>query len=385
MYHDHGKNSSELVKIITNSIKKKGPITFYEFMKLALYHHQYGYYTAGTLPIGGKGDFVTSPHASKLFGSAICCQLYEMWCLSGRGQFDLVEIGAGSGLLMMDILDYSQRVLPEFFRSLRVTIIEPIKGLKVQQQITLNGYECSWFDDLSQITGISGCILSNELIDSFPVHLIRKTMDDFLEVYVDIGANGRFKEALGPLSSPSLGPYISQFLGHVEQGYTTEVNLDLKGWLKDISKILDRGFVFTIDYGFSSQEYFNLQRSRGTLISYRGQKVTEDILADPGAQDITHHVNFSDMVRWGKYEGIQPVGFCNQWSFFASIGIDRIMENIFPKGLSPFSPELAGIKMLLLPQGMGDTHKFLIQSKGIDMDKLALTGFKVQNKIERLL
>ena len=119
-------------------------------------------------------------------------------------------------------------------------------------------------------------------------------------------------------------------------------------------------------------------------MAYSRQKALDDVLGNPGLMDITHHVNFTDMVTWGKEFGLSPVGFCSQWSFLASSGIEKVIKRLFPKGIDPFSPGLAGLKMLLLPQGMGDTHKVLVQCKGLGRN-LKLKGFNLLNKLSRIV
>ncbi len=384
MYHNHGKNSSKLAEVILQIIEEGGPITFYRFMEMALYHPQYGYYVRQPFPIGSRGDFITSPHASPIFGGAIAHQLHEMWEIMGGGPFDVVEIGAGSGLLAKDILNYISKFFPDFYDSLTFKIVEPIHSLSRIQKEALRGFNVVWCDDLASIGTIYGCLYSNELLDAFPVHLVRRDAGGFKEVYVKKGEYGGFEECLGPILDDELMAYCQRHLSHLEDGYTTEVDLDIKDWLKQICRVLKKGFLLTIDYGFSRSEYFHPNRKRGTLLSYKGHQVDEDVLDDPGSKDITHHVNFSDLVEWGIDLGLEPIGYCNQWSYLASIGVEEVLSGLFPRGLDPFSPALAGIKMLLLPQGMGDTHKFLIQAKGLGKGVI-LSGFKLQNRIKRLL
>lgn len=384
MYHNFKKNSTKMAEIIRQVIEKEGPITFYKFMDLALYHPRYGYYTTRPFPVGARGDFVTSPHASPIFGGAIANQLYEMWILMGRSGFDLVEIGAGSGFLAKDILGYTKKFFPDFYDSLKFKIVEPIENIKALQKENLDGFDVTWFKQLDDIGSLSGCIYSNELMDAFPVHLVRREECGFSEVYVKYDENGLFKECPGQMSDDRLEDYCIRHLTHLTDGYTTEIDLGLKDWLKKVSHVLKKGFLLTIDYGFSRNEYFHPNRKRGTIISYKGQMVDEDIFNDPGEKDITHHVNFSDFVEWGLEVGLEPIGYCNQWSFLASIGVEDVLKKLFPEGLGPFSPELAGIKMLLLPQGMGDTHKFIVQAKEMG-ERIDLSGFRMQNRIERLL
>lgn len=384
MYHNIKGNSIKLEQIIFEKIDNSGPITFAEFMEMALYYPHYGYYARGHVPIGRSGDFVTSPHASPVFGGVIALQLYEMWNLLGKNEFYLCEIGAGSGLFMHDTLNYIRTNLPDFYSGLKVFIVEPIGSLEAVQRDLLKEFPCTWFNRLGEIGPINGCIVSNELIDAFPVHVIEMREYGFFEVYVSHKDRKHLTETYGSLSDERLQSYIHQYLGNVDLGYRTEINLILKDWLSEVAKVLKKGFLFTIDYGFSRKDYYSPLRRRGTLRAFHQHTLSDDLYSNPGERDITHHVNFTDMLEWGSELNFQPIGFCNQWSFLASLGIEKVIETLYPKGLDPFSPALAGIKMLLLPQGMGDSHKFFIQAKGINSN-ICLSGFKFQNKIDKLL
>ncbi len=374
---------------LTEKIKEKiknsnGLITFKDFMNFALYYPELGYYTKGILRFGKTGDFITSPHTHRLFGALISRQLIEFWeLLDNPKEFFIIEMGAGAGFLAKDILSYTKNYKKDFFNCIKYIIIEPFKNNIIIQKENLLEYKknINWIKNITEITSITGCIISNELLDAFPVHWIRKKDDKFFEIYIGI-SNNKFVPIEGKPSNKELENYIKLLDNYIPNNYDTEINLNIKNWINNISKILIKGFILTIDYGYTWKEYFHPNRNRGTLLAYKGQSVTENILDIPGEQDITAHVNFSDLYRWGKEVDIDTIGYSSQWSFLASLDVEETFKEVIGD-FNPFSPELAAIKMLLLPQGMGDSHKVMIQSKGIDKN-IELKGFRLRNISDRL-
>ncbi len=374
---------------VSNKLKetlvKKCPITFRDFMELALYDPEAGYYSKHGVPIGSKGDFVTSPHVGEIFGALLTVQLEQMWRILGKETFQLIEIGAGAGYLAKDLLEFASRM--EFGNAIEYTIVEPFASNRQFQRITLGALSerVTWIDNLSSLSGITGCILSNELLDAFPVHLVQMTDSGFKEVYVNCVDGNSFYETLGEISSEQLQEYLNSLDIEFDTGYKTEVNLEMKRWIHQVSRVLRQGFVFTIDYGHTKREYFHPGRNRGTLLSYRGHHVIDNVLSNPGDQDITAHVNFSDLHIWGKQAGFITLGYSTQWAFLGSIGVEKVLSQLYGSGeaYDPFSPRNMALKMLLLPQGMGDSHKVLIQAKGVDEDK-ELIGFRLRNLVSRL-
>ncbi len=374
---------------LNEKIKEKikasgGLITFRDFMDLALYYPELGYYSKGIIRIGKTGDFVTSPHTHRLFGALISRQLMDFWeILDKPKEFFIIEMGAGVGFLAKDILDYTREYKKDFFNSIRYIIIEPFdSNIKIQKDNLIEHKKIiEWLKDVNELNDITGCIISNELLDAFPVHWIKKIDNKILEIYVGL-SNDNFVPIEGQISNQELEEYSKLLIDYIPNNYNTEVNLDIKHWIQKISNFLSKGFVLTIDYGYTWKEYFHPNRNRGTLLSYKGQSVSENILDMPGEQDITAHVNFSDLYRWGKSFGFETLGYTSQWSFLASLDVEETLKEVI-ENFNPFSPELAAIKMLFLPQGMGDTHKVMIQSKGLDSN-IELKGFKLRNIKDRL-
>jgi SAM-dependent MidA family methyltransferase len=381
-----------LEQIIIDKIRKEGPITFEMFMEMALYYPELGYYSSGKNAIGRGGDFYTSPHLHPVFGTMLGKQLIEMWMVMGRPKvFHAVEIGAGTGYLCKDILDYLHKPSGnvtvsenknDFLRSLRYVIVEPYKHFEERQRELLGDIvkNVAWVRSLKALNEkITGCIFSNELLDAFPVHLL--VMEDELkEIYVDFDGR-KFIETTDRISSVNLVNYLKEFSVTLKSGYRTETNLRIKSWLEQAGAALSKGFLLTIDYGYSAREYYSEERTKGTLLCYHRHQFNEDPFSNIGEQDITAHVNFSSLKKWGKEFGLRTIGYCPQGTFLISSGIDGMIAELYSSS-SDYASEIVKIKGLIFPQGMGASHDVMVQYKGEGSPELR--GFLLRNQKDSL-
>ena len=354
-------------------------------MALALYDPEFGYYTRPSAIVGRAGDFYTSPHLHIIFGIMLGRQMEEMWEVMGRpDRFQIVEMGAGMGHLAKDILDYI--FTKELSGHIDYSIVELNPAVREQQQTLLSGHagKVRWFSSLCDIGAVAGCFLSNELLDALPVHLV-VMRDTLMEVFVslpeerDEKQENAFVEFERPCNESILS-YLQEFSIVLSQGYKTEINLKIKDWLREVFKKLERGFILTVDYGYSSAEYYTEERNRGTLLCYHKHQVNEDPYQHIGEQDITAHVNFSSVKKWGEELGLRTDGYCPQGTYLVSLGIDQAITELYGNSPDPF--EIAKIKGLIFPQGMGASHQVIVQSKGID--EVKLRGFSLRNHAGRL-
>ncbi|MGI6685485.1 MAG: class I SAM-dependent methyltransferase [Bacillota bacterium] len=343
---------------LRNIIKDQGPLTFASFMELVLYHQEYGYYNSGQPIIGKEGDFYTSVHVSSLFGELITEQLADMANLFEGSVFQLVEYGAGKGFLAYDILETMEKNYPDLFSCTHYYIIEAGRELKKGQQKLLSvfGNRVRWIDSLNMVDKpFRGCVLSNELVDAFPVHLVKNEEGELKEIYV-IAENQEIKEITGPLSTPVLKDYFDSMGIRLLEGQRGEVCLAAKNWLKEIGETLDQGFVITIDYGYEADLLYHPIRKDGTIMCYKKHKSSPNPYINLGEQDITAHVNFTALQKWGNEFGLTTTGFTNQMHFLFNLGmVEKLSKN----------PEKAlSAQHLLDPEGMGGIFKVLIQQKG---------------------
>jgi len=390
-----------LGKKIIDKIKTEGPISFKTFMEMALYEPELGYYASKEKRIGRSGDFYTSSHVHPAFGVMIGKQIEEMWEIMGRpDDFKIIEMGPGAGYLCKDMMEYykrvkgfilrsatengsrGQRVKEEtnIFKNLQYIIVEMNPAARENQKKLLAEFSdrIQWVSSLSELSNIKGCFLSNELLDAFPVHIIEME-DEIKEIFVSAD-NEKFIE-IKKAASAEIMDYIRDFSIKLKKGYRTEINLEIKKWLSSINTALTEGFILTIDYGYSSEEYYGEDRDRGTLLCYHEHQVTEDPYKNIGEQDITAHVNFSSLKKWGEEFGIKTIGFCKQGAFLVSAGIDGLIADIH-KNSKGYPFEIAKIKKLILPGTLGETHNVMIQYKG--GGEPALKGFEIKNQMKDL-
>lgn len=369
--------SSGPAEKLRERIRDKGPLTFAKFMSMALYEPELGYYTSPRTTIGRTGDFYTSPHLHAIFGWMLGKQIEEMSSWLKDGKLAIIEQGPGKGLLAKDILDYLRKT--GLYQEIEYFIVEMNPYLRERQKELLKDHKekILWLESLSGLEEkeLKGILISNELLDAFPVHVVEMTEEGLKEIYVTAD-DGSFMEILGPPSTPELEKYIKTFAEEeFPPGYRTEVNLQMKNWLRDVSSVLKEGFIITIDYGYPAWDYYSPERPRGTLLGYYRHQVTENFYENIGNVDLTAHVNFSALKKWGEESGLKCIGFCPQGTYLISAGIDELMA-----GMDPF--ELAKIKGLLLPGTIGGTHKVMVQYKGEGGPELK--GFTLRNQKDNL-
>ena len=362
-----------LSELIIQKIKKDGPISFHDFMEMALYYPELGYYTSVEDKIGKKGDFYTSSSLTPAFGAMIGRQLEEMWTILGGKAFTIVEYGAGTGFLCHDILDYLKKN-PELYDKLNYCIIEksPVMREKEKIHLHVHGGKLSWHDSIDDIPEITGCVLSNELLDNLSVHQVVME-DELMEVFVDY--ENDFVELLQP-AKKTLKDYMTELDVVLPKGFRTEINLEATEWIKEIAVSLKKGYVLTIDYGYLSSELYKDYRRRGTLICYNKHKINDDPYRDIGEQDITSHVNFSALQHWGLKNGLDCCGFTDQAHFLLALGFKDYLRKANEQGqdiIQMVKKESFLTHTLLVD--MGSKYKVLIQQKGIS--KQELLGLKL--------
>ena len=356
-----------LVQKILKEIQKKGKITFARFMEMALYDPEEGYYTNALDPIGWWGDYYTSPEVHPLFGRLIAKQLIQMLhTVAERGPMAIIELGAGKGLLARDVLEGLKQQDPALFGRLRYIIVERSQSMVARQQATLaqKGFDKKvvryvGLDRLQTEGGAVGCVLSNELVDAFPVHRVVMTEEGLKEIYVGAGKD-RIVEAVDEPSTDALCSYFDRLKIKLAPGQQAEVNLEALRWIKEVGKTLKKGYVITFDYGHSAADLYAPHRKKGSLLCYHRHTVNENPYIRIGEQDITAHVDFTGLGQAGQEEGLAVTGFTNQQNFLMGLGIAQEME-----GLDPDSPAFGAMKRLISHEGMGRTFKVLIQHKGL--------------------
>jgi SAM-dependent MidA family methyltransferase len=354
---------------ITAQIRQLGPISFHEFMERCLYDSKYGYYTTNCNSIGAEGDFYTSSTLSPVFGVLLAKQLEEMWSHMGRTKFTIVEYGAGTGHLCRDIMNCLESN-PAMYSNLRYCIIEKSQRMRNLARKLLND-RVEWYDSISEISPVNGCILSNELLDNFAVH--RVVMEkELMEIFVN--HQDGFCEFLRP-AEPELKAYSSELNIKLPEGFSTEINLGAIDWIKEVSSCLESGYVITIDYGQQSSTMYQPCRSQGTLLCYYKHSVSDSFYEHIGEQDITSFVNFSALSRWGKQYGLRTLGLTDQRHFLTCLGFREQLLNILSgeQDVVIAAQKAVHIARVLL-MDMGSKYKVLIQGKNVAQNRLSGLG-----------
>jgi len=363
-----------LLRALRERIRAAGRITFAGFMEAALYAPSGGYYNRPKR-IAAAGDFFTSPSAHPAFGALICAQLREMArLLDDPDPFTVLEMGAGDGTLARDIAAYAPRLDPGFAARLRHVAIDRAGGGRdVPRSPAGPGPEAVRAAGLP-IRGAVGCVLSNELLDSFPVHRFVIRDGVVRELYIALDGD-RLVQEEGPPSTPAIEARLESAGRQLPDGYHGEVNLRLDAWAEDVSGALDRGFVLTVDYGHSAEDLYGPERSSGTLRCYYRHTLGADPLRNVGEQDITAHVDFSAADAALRTRGFGRTGATTQAEFLGALGHQSVIRRL--RALCGTQGTLDTNRMAMLalvkPDGLG-AHKVVAHAKGVEA--ALLTGFR---------
>ncbi len=345
-------------------IAQKGPVGFDEFMAVALYHPQGGYYASRTSRTGRRGDFFTNVSVGPVFGKLLATQFAEMRALLGDPEdFTLVEQGANDGRLMADILSVWPGPTP------RIIMVEPLANLRAVQQRML----APWASRLSHVVHekdlphFTGVFFANELLDAFPVKLLSRMEGTWQEHRVACH-DTRFVLVETPFAGNP--PPVPAGIPH----FKTEICPSIGPWTQTIAGKLARGWIFLVDYGHPAAARHHPARAAGTLAAYRAHQRVDDPLAEPGGQDITSHVDFTAVARAADEAGLTLAGFTDQHHALTALAA-RTFPAMPEKELAPETArEMRALRQLLHPESMGTTFQFLALGKNAT-DPLAAFQF----------
>jgi SAM-dependent MidA family methyltransferase len=365
------ESDPRLSQLIARRIEREGPITFATFMQIALYEPGLGYYTSARERIGWQGDFYTSPDVSPIFGGLIAKQLAEMWrIIDSPPDFTVVEMGAGKGLLCRDILDYLRRESPDLYPHLHYLIDELSPDFIQRQQALLASVpeagRVDWLapGDLDS-RRVVGSVISNELLDAFPVHVVLMLDGRLREIYVGLDRE-RLVEVVGDLSDRALEDYFEVLGLTLAEGQRAEVNLAALDWIRRVAKFLEKGFVLTVDYGYEATELYSPRRTGGTFLCYYKHSASEDPYRRLGCQDMTTHVDFTSLTRVGEEEGLAFAGLTTQADFLTALGVGEFLTKGLHHGwdTNQFLAVKQAVFELVRLDGMG-RNRVLVQYKNV--------------------
>lgn len=316
---DPSPTEGVLAAQVRRRIIASGPMTFAEYMEVALYDPEAGFYARH--PVGEQGHFVTSPHLSTAFGILVARQVHEFWTLlGGPTPFDLVEVGAGEGRLARDILAAAD---PALRPAIRYSAVERSAGAIEAIRASTDLSEVRVAGEVEELPGagsLVGCLLANELLDNMPFHRLRRTATGWAELLVGMD-QGRLKLVEGPLSDPALG----ELAPDIEVGQEAPVSPDAIYFIERAANLFGRGYLLLVDFGFGPGE------GPEPVHGYRHHRVEADVLANPGSRDITAGVDFGALARHAAAIGLRQWGPITQRDALLALGFrdwDRRMREM---------------------------------------------------------
>jgi SAM-dependent MidA family methyltransferase len=377
-------STSQLVASIRDEIQERGPISFARFMEQALYHPVHGYYGSGRCAIGRRGDYFTNVSVGPLFGTMLAGQFAEIWRALGRPRnFVIVEQGAHHGEFATDVLEALHGESPRLFATLRYRIVEPFSILRQRQQRVLRPFagKTEWCVSPEGMEPFCGVHFSNELIDAMPVHLLvgcgAPEQREWHECLVDQTSCGltllhrpitdaRLRVEVAKLPSPPRGPY------------ETEIGLAGLDWIEALAPKLERGVVLVSDYGFPRRDYYALGRNAGTLQCYSAHRVLSSPLEEVGENDITAHVDWTNLAKRAEKCGLHLAGFTDQHHFLTGL------LSSYPDLASAGMQKSRALQTLLHPELLGTKFQFLALTKKFPATE-SLGGFKFARNSRKTL
>ena len=373
---DAQKHSLQLQTLIQQAIKKAGGwIDFAQFMQLALYAPQLGYYSAGNQKFGTGGDFVTAPEISALFGQTLAQQVAQILALSTGS---IMELGAGTGRLAVHLLHALEHLdcLPDQYYILDVSDhLRQVQLEYLQERLSPQLLRrVVWLNQLP--VTFTGVVLGNEVLDAIPVHMVHTKTQGLCERGVMLAEQGLTWSDKPWDDAPASGQHLLDEISKLSlpTGYISEFCPAANGLIASLALTLERGVILMIDYGFSASEYYHPQRNLGTLMCHYQHYAHTDPLLNIGLQDITAHVNFSGIAYAGVDNGLQLSGFCSQAQFLMNCGILELMAQVSPSDMARYAPLAAAAQKLLSPAEMGDLFKVIAFSKNMDVPLLGFTS-----------
>jgi SAM-dependent MidA family methyltransferase len=360
-------------------IRERGPIPFSRYMDLCLYDPDLGYYSRNAEQFGKAGDFYTSSDVHAVFGRLLARQFDEMWRALGSPEcVELIELGAGRGLFAQDVLGWSEKKFPDFFRALRYVLAESSPALQERIKRTLRPHFDSGKAELTDFDPGRAessrdkptIVFANEFFDALPVEILS------VKGSLRIGArDGHFVESWAEASSGEL-EFLDRYSIHPEADEHIEASLVAQHYMERIATSIERGFIIAIDYGYAREEQL-AGRHRGTIKAIRQHSVSANPYEAPGEQDITADVNFTALAGAAEKHGMQTHKLVTQSQFLMGIGEANQFADAFEECRLPQERAKVALQLkhLVTPAGMGESFHVLVAGKAVPSDTIeSLSG-----------
>lgn len=339
-----------------------GWLPFSRYMELALFTPRLGYYSGGSHKFGPEGDFITAPELTPLFGQALARQVAQITAASAP---DVLEVGAGTGTLAVDILLALEvlNALPE-----RYAILELSAELRERQQQAVRqraphlAHRVHWLNDMP--AQFSGCLIANEVLDVMPVDRLVWRAEGIFERGVSLDVQQALCAADRPASGKLLAAAQSLALRPGDEDYVSELSLAAQAWIASWADRLQHGAMLLIDYGYPQAEYYLPARSSGTLQCYYRHRAHSELFLWPGLNDITSFVDFSAIAHAAHDAGLEVLAYTTQASFLHNCGLLSLLAERGPSESADYLRAAKAAQRLTAPHDMGELFKVLAVGKG---------------------
>ena len=380
---DEAAHGATLEARVRAAIERAGGwIGFAEFMRFALYEPGLGYYSAGARKFGAAGDFVTAPEVAPVFSRCVAVQCADVLRELGPEAI-VLELGAGSGVMACGLLAELERrsALPREY-----WILDVSADLRERQREALAAAvphllaRVRWLDALPE-PPFDGLVVANEVLDALVV-------ERFVVRNGEVRALGVGADGTGPLrlEERAAADELRRAVRHVEaelggghawpEGYQSEINLGLTGWLDSVAASLRRGVLLFVDYGLPRREYYAAERTGGTLLCHFRHRFHDDALTRVGLQDITAWVDFTAVAEAAQAAGLEVAGYTTQAHFLIGCGLEEFVANVEGLDLVERVNLSRQAMVLMLPGEMGERFKVIALAKGYEAP---LRGFAVRD------
>ena len=366
---------SALREKIEQEIRERGPLPFSRYMEMCLYDPELGYYSRNAAQFGKAGDFYTSSDVHAVFGRLLARQFEEMWRVLGSPACITVkEFGPGRGFFAQDMLDWSEKKFPDFFRTVRYVLDERSPSLRQRIETTLSHHLESGRALLSSEDGGGTetgpvIVIANEFFDALPVEVFSAEGSLRIDAH-----RGRFVE-IWVQPSPEELEFLDRYSIHPEPEERVEVSLQSQAQMSAATS-LTSGFVVVIDYGYTREEQL-AGRHRGTVKAIRQHSISANPYEAPGEQDVTADVNFTALAAAAEKQGMLTQKLVTQSQFLLGIGEVNEFADAFEDCRLPQERAKVALQLkhLVTPAGMGESFHVLVASKGIEEEKtITLAG-----------
>lgn len=352
---------------VLRNLLQYGRLSFRDFMELALYHPQFGYYSRRENPVGKTGDYVTAPSLSPVFSYAIAGLFREFVGRSEGAVCSFVDIGCGDGGLVRSVAALIEDENARFFgvdRALERTGEDPVDGgpvfVRTLDEVPRDGVHL---------------IFSSELYDAIPFARLVRRGEHLHEL--DVIERDGVLDWTEHEAPAAYDDYFTERGIELAEGQFADVALEWEAFHEDVARFVTRGLIVTLDYGYTAQKLFHPRARRfGTAAAYSGHRVHRDLLSDPGEQDLTAHINFSDLERAGERQGAKTLFFDVLAKFLLSIGVTEheLFKPVHEVEIASAEVGIALIgareeaRRMILPDGIGEDLRVLVQAKGVSFD-----------------